>query len=178
MSGDPLRLVWQALEARGCRPHGKAFDFRASCPGHAGDNRSSLHVGVGADGRAVLWCFARQCPAEEVVAALDLEIVDLFPDGHRRARRCPMKQIRKADFTGSALKVVNVLHALERLEEPWQLMLTSACPRCGSPGAWLRANSDGRADADCPEGCDAHDYVQALLGRLDDHHTKRAETTT
>jgi hypothetical protein len=64
------------------------------------------------------------------------------------------------------LTVANALYALEKLEQPWNLMLSSACPYCGSPGAWLRAASDGRVDADCPEGCDAHNYVQGLLSRL------------
>jgi hypothetical protein len=178
---DPLRTLWSALEARDCRPKGKAHDFRARCPVHGGDNPQSLHVSVGADGRAVLYCFARQCPAEEVCAALGLQVVDLFPDGHRNARRSSLRPVRRADFDGSALAVANVLYAFERLEHPWQLMLTSTCPYCGSPGAWLQAHSrgwvlpgngypapEGRVDVDCPEGCDADNYVQALLALVAD----------
>lgn len=65
-----------------------------------------------------------------------------------------------------------MLYALERLGEPWQLMLTSKCPACGSPGAWLQASSDRKPDADCPDGCDANRYVQALLARTQDERGK------
>ena len=46
---DPLRTLWDALEARDCRPKGRAHDFRARCPAHDGDNPQSLHVSIGAD---------------------------------------------------------------------------------------------------------------------------------
>jgi hypothetical protein len=178
---DPLRTLWGALEAGEYRPRGKAYDFRARCPVHGGDNPQSLHVSIGADGRAVLYCFARQCPAEEICAALRLSVADLFPDGHHRARRLPLQPLRRSDFGGPTLSVVNVLHSLDQLERPWQLMLTCTCPYCGSPGAWLQAHSrgyvlpgngypapEGRVDVDCPEGCDANNYVQALLALLAD----------
>jgi hypothetical protein len=124
-------------------------------------------VGIGADGRCVLWCFAHQCSAEEVTAALGLSMADLFPDGHRRGRRFPLRPVRRSEFKGTALTVANVLHALEALGEPWTLMLSSACPYCGSPGAWVRASRD-RVEADCPNECDASNYVQGLLGRLEE----------
>jgi hypothetical protein len=183
MSADPVRLVWDALEARDCRPHGRAFDFRARCPAHGGDNRSSLHVGVGADGRAVLWCFAHQCTVEAIVDALGIAVADLFPDGHQRAHRLPPRPVRRSDFTGPAHTVATVLYALEKAEQPWRLMLVSDCPYCGSPGAWLRARSPGHVlpnglhdvggavDVDCPDGCDSDNYVQALLARLKENTT-------
>jgi hypothetical protein len=166
VSADPLRLLWDALEAHGCRPHGKEYEFRARCPGHDGDNRTALSVGVGADGRAVLWCHAHQCDAQTITAALGLSVADLFPDGHHRGRRYPLRPVRRSDFDGAARTVANVLYALEELDGGWQLMLASACPYCGSPGAWLRASSEGKADADCPSGCDANNYVGGLLGLL------------
>jgi len=175
MSTDPLRVVWDALEARGCRPRGKPWDFRARCPVHGaeGGNPHSLHVQVGADDRAVLWCFARQCPVEAITDALGLSVSDLYPDGHDHARRRSLRPLRRSDFSGPALSAANVLHGLEQLGMSWQLMFTSVCPYCGSPGAWLRATSkgyvlgnglasEGRVDADCPEGCTATNYVQAL----------------
>ena len=168
MSADPLQLVRDALEAHGCQPRGKAHEFRARCPAHDGDNPTSLSVGVGADGRALLNCFAHGCGVETITAALGLGVADLFPDGHHRGRRHPLRPVRRSDFDGAALRVANVLHALEKLDESWTLMLTSGCPYCGHPGAWLRANSDGFADADCPSGCDANNYVGGLLGRLDE----------
>ncbi len=176
---DPLRTLWDALEARGCRPKGKAHDFRARCPAHNGENRDALHVAIGADGRAVVWCFAHQCEAEAITAALGLSVADLFPDGHHRARRLPSRPVRRSDFTGPAHIAANVLYALERLEEPWRLMLASDCPYCASRGAWLHVRSRvhvlangfhddrGRVELDCPLGCSSDQYVQALLGALD-----------
>jgi hypothetical protein len=173
-SSDPLRLVWDALAARDYRPHGKAYDFRARCPGHNGTNRGSLHVSVGADGRAVLWCFAHQCPVETITAALGLSVPDLYPAGHHRARRLSPGPVRRSDFHGVAADVANSLYALSVLEERWQLMLTSDCPYCGAQGAWLRADSTGNIDADCPDGCDAHRYTGALLGELRGRAKQRA----
>jgi hypothetical protein len=165
MSGDPLRLVWEALEAHDCHPRGKEYEFRARCPGHDGDNRTALSVAVGADGRAVLWCHAHQCDVEKITAALGLSVADLFPDGHHRGRRHPLRAVKRSDFDGAARTVANVLFALEQVGEPWELMLTCACTYCGGPGAWLRA-VDGRVDVDCPGGCDSRAFTQALLGRL------------
>jgi hypothetical protein len=175
---DPLRTLWDALDAHGCRPRGKPHDFRARCPAHQGETRDSLHVALGADGRAVLYCFAHGCEAEAIAQALGLGVQDLFRDGHRFARQRPTRPVRRSDFSGPAHILANVLFALERLGEPWRLMLTSDCPYCGAQGAWLQVRSrgtvltsgfidpDGRVEFDCPNGCDTGNYVQALLGRL------------
>jgi len=50
--------------------------WMALCPAHQ-DNAPSLSVGVGADGRALLRCFAG-CSAEEILAAMGLGFRDLF----------------------------------------------------------------------------------------------------
>jgi hypothetical protein len=174
---DPLQLVWDALAAHGYRPRGKPHDFRARCPGHDGRNPTSLHVRLGADGRAVLFCFAHQCPADTITAAVGLTVADLFPPGHREARRHASLLLRTADFAGVARSFANVLYALEQAGEPWQGMLMFRCPACGHPGAWLRASHraalgnghvppGGQIDADCPEGCDADAIAQALRARL------------
>jgi hypothetical protein len=175
---EPLQALWAALETHGCRPRGKPHDFRARCPGHGGQSRDSLHASTFADGRAVLWCLAYQCDVETIVDAIGLTVTDLFPDGHHRARRLQPRPLKRSDFSGSAHTLANVLYALEQTSEPWQLMITTKCPSCGGPGAWVRARSagtvlangytdpDGRVDADCPSGCDAYAYTQALLGRL------------
>lgn len=184
---DPLQLVWDALATRGCRPHGKQYNFRARCPAHDGDNRSSLHVQEGTDGRAVLYCFAYQCSVEQITDALGLRVADLFRGGHPAGNRHALRPVRRSDFSGVARSVANVLHALERTGEPWQLMVTSNCPACGSPGAWLRAHSRGTVlrngyidptggvDADCPNECEAHAYVQALLARLNEREERERD---
>jgi len=156
---DPLRRLWDALEQHGCQPHGK------DCPGHDGDNRTSLSVRIGADGRAVLWCHAHQCDVETVTRALGLHVADLFPDGHHRGRRRPQRPVRRDDFQGAARDVANVLYTLEALGESWTLMLTCQCPYCRAGGAWLRADST-HVDVDCSGGCGPYEFEQALLGRL------------
>jgi hypothetical protein len=165
VSSDPLRLLWDALEAHDCRPRGKPHDFRALRPAHNGDNPTALQVVVGADGRALLWCHAHQCDIERITAALGLAVADLFPDGHHRGRRYPSRPVKRSDFDGTARTVANVLYALERLGEPWTLMLACDCTYCGGPGSWLRASRE-HVDLDCPAGCGPEEFTQALLARL------------
>jgi hypothetical protein len=58
--------------------------YKGLCPTH-GDRKPSLSVSEGDDGRVLIKCFAG-CATEEVVAALGLEMKDLFetPNGHRK----------------------------------------------------------------------------------------------
>lgn len=166
MSSDPLRVVWDALASRDCKPAGKAHDFRARCPVHDGGNRTSLHVSVGADFRAVVWCFARQCTADQICAALGLSVADLFPAGHHLARRVAPLAVKRSDFKGPAAGVADTLFALEKLGKPWEVMLATDCPYCGGQGTWLLADSRGRLDVDCPTGCPSERFIGALVGRI------------
>ena len=61
--------------------------YKGPCPTH-GDRKPSLSVSEGDDGRVLIKCFAG-CATEEVVAALGLEMKDLFetPNGHRKKFR-------------------------------------------------------------------------------------------
>ncbi len=66
-----------------------ADGWMASCshPGHKhGDRNRSLHVSEGTAGETLLTCFAGHT-AEQIVAAMGLELADLFPEGSRRGRR-------------------------------------------------------------------------------------------
>jgi len=115
MSGDPLRLLWDALEAHGCEPRGPEHELRARCPAHDGDNASALSVAIGADGRALVHCHAYGCEADAIAAALGLQVADLFPDGHHRLESAPQldkpenhkpasmseKSVQKADRTAT-----------------------------------------------------------------------------
>jgi hypothetical protein len=58
--------------------------YKGLCPTH-GESKPSLSVSEGDDGRVLIKCFAG-CATEEVVAALGLEMKDLFetPNGHRK----------------------------------------------------------------------------------------------
>ena len=104
---------------------------------------------------------------ETITAALGLRVADCSRTAIIAAGGYPLRPLRRSDFHGAALGVVNVLYALEQVGEPWQLMLTCACPYCGGPGAWLRASNE-QVDVDCDAGCDAHAFTQALLGHLNE----------
>jgi hypothetical protein len=56
--------------------------FRARCAGHHG-TKFSLAVAGGKNGRVLFFCHSRQCPVEVIVAALGLEMSDLFVAGSR-----------------------------------------------------------------------------------------------
>lgn len=168
----PLTACWDALEQGDHRPRGQAHDFRARCPAHNGESYNSLHVSLGVDGRALLYCFAG-CTVEEICGALGLEVCDLFPPGHRHARRLQVAPARRQDFTGSARVVVNVLAALEELGADWYLELRTDCAHCGSPAALIQASRrfavlscPGDADAEALGygACTLDQFEQALAG--------------
>lgn len=175
---DPLDAVWSALESHDCQPHGRSWDFRAKCPYHNGDNPESLHVEVGADGRALIHCFAHDCRAEDVAKALGLSIRDLFPPGHKHGRRRQLHEARRIDFTGRAKTVANVLCALDQLGAEWYVELRTDCPHCGSPAALLYASSWGLENVSCPgdgdsealgfTACTLDQFRQALAARVED----------
>lgn len=60
----------------GVKPQGDQYIAR--CPAHQ-DKKASLSVGVGADGKILLNCFAN-CSTENIVKAMKLEMKDLFMD--------------------------------------------------------------------------------------------------
>lgn len=66
--------------------------WRACCPAHGGRHQN-LSVAVGDDGETLLMrCFSHGCGAAEIVAAVGLELTDLFPekltgDDHRKPQR-------------------------------------------------------------------------------------------
>ena len=57
--------------------------FMARCPGH-NDSQQSLTVSQGEDGRILLKCFAG-CEAKDIVAAVGLQLKDLFADNKDRS---------------------------------------------------------------------------------------------
>jgi hypothetical protein len=76
----PVDLVLDRLEGVGQRGEG----YKALCPAHD-DHEPSLSVNEGEDGRVLVKCFAG-CKTEDVVAALGLEMGDLFErrNGHKK----------------------------------------------------------------------------------------------
>jgi hypothetical protein len=164
---DPLRTLWDRLDAGGYEPHGEPFAFRARCPAHDGTNREALSVSVGADGRALAHCHAHDCDVQDVTAALGLDVCDLFPAGHKRARRVGMPEVARRDFKGPAGDVAHVLYALEQLDLGWRCELAMYCPACGDP-AKLVASSLYDTFVSCPNFCTAEKVAQILAGKLAD----------
>src|SRR3954447_7189955 len=171
-AAGPLRAVWDALEAGSWEPCGADHDFRARCPAHAGDNRS-LRVSEGADGRAVVYCYAHQCEPKEIREALGMRMGEFFPVGHPKASGVP--EVEKAPRRGVAVKVASILAGLDDLREPYVFQVVCRCQFCGSDGAWLRAHSGGEVHIDCPNGCRTRAFMQGLSGRvqLEDEKPKR-----
>jgi hypothetical protein len=54
--------------------------YRAKCPVHGGDSRSSLGIKECDDGIILLKCYAHECPPLEIVNVCGLEMSDLFPE--------------------------------------------------------------------------------------------------
>lgn len=90
MIADALLSRLEAVRQTG------AGRWRAKCPSHDGKNREVLSIGETTDGTVLLKCF-HGCTAAEVVAAIGLELSDLFPrvewqtTGTHHARPRPMR---------------------------------------------------------------------------------------
>lgn len=82
----------------GAKPIGRS-GFRAPCPAHGGRS-PTLSVSEGRDGRLLLKCFA-ECSTDDVLAALGLEVRDLFdtvaPPAVRTPRVAPMRDPEPSD---------------------------------------------------------------------------------
>jgi hypothetical protein len=162
-----MASVWSALEAGGYEPHGEAWAFRSRCPGHAGGNPDSLAVSPGADGRALLHCFVG-CDVEAITAAIGLGVPDLFAAGHRRARRLDVRPARRADFTGPARDIADMVYAIDQLDETWRAELSMQCPSCGSGSAMFVVSTRHSPFVSCPGNCTVEQVAQTLAGALAD----------
>jgi hypothetical protein len=72
MSADSLL---SRLDGAHCVAAGR---WRARCPAHHGKNAQVLSIGEATDGTVLVKCFAG-CSAAEIVAAVGLQLSDLFP---------------------------------------------------------------------------------------------------
>src|SRR3972149_9029939 len=93
MTPDPLATVLAALRAHGAAPQPKGQNqWHARCPAHD-DQRASLSIKRGTDGRALLHCFA-DCGVKKICAALNLKEAALFADGNgRKTTRAAARRI-------------------------------------------------------------------------------------
>jgi len=78
---SPIERVLSRLS--GVRKAGN--QYKALCPAHD-DQRQSLSVGEGSDGRVLIKCHAG-CDVKAIVRALGLEMRDLFPPKERKPKR-------------------------------------------------------------------------------------------
>lgn len=93
----PLETVIDALAARGKKPRGNDQGWAALCPAHE-DHNPSLSISQGDQGGVVLHCHAG-CPPEDVVAALNLIMGDLFDPAARTNGQQPRQQQDTYDYT-------------------------------------------------------------------------------
>src|SRR5262245_36849109 len=86
---------------RNVKPSGNGWT--ACCPAHD-DNRSSLSIGEGKDGKILLKCHAG-CSTEAVVQALGLRMADLFPTVNGSANGKP-RIVATYDYVDEAGKLL------------------------------------------------------------------------
>lgn len=70
--------------------------WRARCPVCGGRSRSSLSIGVGAEGQVLLHCFKAECPIESIAAAVGLDVFDLFPERGSTGAPLPRRRLLSA----------------------------------------------------------------------------------
>ena len=76
-STPPLDRVIAALRRHGFEVRSASGGLSCRCPAHA-DSHASLSLGIGEDGRVLLFCHAG-CATTDVLAAVGLQLRDLFP---------------------------------------------------------------------------------------------------
>lgn len=83
---DPLQFVLSLLVKVRARSDGR--QFWALCPAHDDQKKQSLSVGLGRNGRVLLYCHAG-CAEDAITQALGLRKADLYPPGY-----CPSNDPR------------------------------------------------------------------------------------
>lgn len=97
-----FQMLCSLLEPHGLRMHGDRG--RAACPVCGGKNRSTLSVGQTPEGAVLLKCFKSGCSVESIVAAIGLEVTDLFPP---REHSAPPMARRRLLTAGQALDLLD-----------------------------------------------------------------------
>ena len=82
----PTELILSAVRQHGGDPRPAGVGWSCRCPAHD-DQKPSLSINTGNDGRVLVKCH-RGCTPEEIVGAVGLTLADLFPkDPHHPSRR-------------------------------------------------------------------------------------------
>src|SRR5262249_7504911 len=75
----PTQALIDRLKSAGFSPRATGRgSWESRCPAHDGD-RPNLSISTGEDGRALIHCHAHNCKPEDIVAAVGMELKDLFP---------------------------------------------------------------------------------------------------
>lgn len=170
---QPLELVRSRLEDAGCNPRGPEHKLTALCPAHE-DRSPSLSCSEGDDGRALVHCWAG-CTVNEVCAALDLEIKDLFAESTSDdwKRRRPLKRRKKKPPVMDTVHLIlDAWDAAGLYFQPDQRFgyWRAECPLCTT---WLSVwifdptVDEGREEETpfvfCANGCDSRRMTEGVM---------------
>lgn len=162
MSDADPRVVWDALARLDYGPHGPVDNFRSRCPGHDGDNPTSLSVRLQPSGIITAYCHAYGCAPEEIVERIGLRMADLFPSDRVYTGR-GLRNARREDFTGDYRTAVNTLLAAQVLGNAVRVEIKFVeCPCCESPHASVVVPASGEPFTHCWRECG----VEAMTGGL------------
>ncbi|MHC8329158.1 CHC2 zinc finger domain-containing protein [Pseudomonas sp. LB1P83] len=103
--GEPLGVVLSRM--KGVKQHGDSF--MAVCPAHQ-DKSPSLSLSRGGDGRALVHCFAG-CDPHDVLAAVGLEMRDLFPENMSQDQRREFRRIKLEGERDSERLILDIAKA-------------------------------------------------------------------
>ena len=128
---DPFELVCARVSK--LRMHGPDR-ARSCCPAHDGSNPSALSIGRGDNGSVLLRCW-QGCDVDQIVAALGLELTDLFPsrESHGRPpiRRRLISAAQALDLIHDEAQLValcgaNIAHGVQLTDDDRARCLTAA----------------------------------------------------
>ncbi len=166
---DPLDTIWQALDRHGCQPRGPAHQFRARCPACEGNSADTLSIGIGADGRALLWCFRCGRAAPEIAAAAGVAAHELYPTGHHLGNPfLALPEAGRSEFVGHYRTVANVIKADQDAGQDYRIEIIGSCPFCGSASSRLVIPPDRVPFVHCAGGCGWRTYRLGLAGLVAD----------
>lgn len=162
-----LDRVFHALDAGGYQPTKQARDFMALCPAHE-ERTPSLHVtwrNGTPGGQVVLYCHGCQAPAEDIVAALGLTLMDLYDepppprdkDDSRTWRTGRSPSARRAGTVRGRIGPLPAPRTVPAPDHDHSWADVVAYPYVDDDGAILAENVRRRCTHD---GCTAKTFVQ------------------
>lgn len=169
-NSSPVARVASALSAAKCSPRPAQGGFVARCPvpGHGqgrGDRNPSLKVSEGVDGRALMHCHA-ECDTEDVVAALGLQMTDLYPACSSPTAASPTPSVPRT-ATSNATAIANKRSAspADRVDKHRDDGRGAVSKTCDLP-ACERAREREGPGTTCTHRYDYPDAAGVLVGQV------------